>query len=312
MDVVTALRRPSVVYLTICWQWLVEGTMLVFLMHCLLINRLTYTLSPYHSSSLYTVSLLVFLIHCLFTRPPYTLSPYSSSLYTVSLSLVFLIHYILARLPYKLSPYHASSLYTVSLSRLFLIHGLLITPLLYTLSPYHSSSLYTVSSLIFLPTPRFVLGFFLRLFAAFCCLLLVCFFRLFAAFCCLLLVCFFRLFAAFCCLFLVCFSVCLLLSVVCLLWVDRRNAPFLPGVQSWLFYSPFVSQRQQNCGKQTEAGHVWHTVYPVELAPVAEYNGWAISTTLDMYVAFIMCAICIQVINVSRCGIWCGLQPTKH
>ena len=196
-------------------------------------------------------------------RLPYTLSPYhSSSLYTVSLSLVFFIHCPFTRLPYILSPYHPSSLYTVSLSPVFLIHCLF--------------------------------------FPSVCCFLLF------------VLGLLFRLFAAFCGLFLVCFSVCLLLSVVCLLWVDRRNPPFLPSVQSWLFHSPFVSQRQQNSAKQTEAGHVWHTVYPVELAPVAEYNGWAISTTLGMYVGFIMFAICIQVINVSRCGIWCGLQPTKH
>ena len=276
--------------------------------------RLPYTLSSYHSSSLYTVSLLVFLIHCLLITPlPYKLSPHSSSLYTVSL-LVFLIHCLFTRLPYTLSPYHSSSLYTVSLSLLFLIHCLLITPLPYTLSPHSSSSQPRVLFLVC----------FLRLFAAFCCLFLVCFLCLllsvvcswfvFPSVCFLLFVpgLFFRLFAAFCCLFLVCFSVCLLLSVVCLLWVDRRNAPFLPSVQSWLFHSPFVSQRQQICGKQTEARHIWHRVYPVELAPVAEYNGCAISTTLGMYFAFTMCTICIQVINVSRCGIWCGLQPTKH
>ena len=110
MDVVTAPRRPSVVYLTICWQRLVEGTMLIFLINCLL-TRLPYTLSPYHSSSLYTVSSLVFLIHCLLiTRLPYTLSPYrSSSFSTVSVSLVFLIHCLLARLPYTLCPYHSSA-----------------------------------------------------------------------------------------------------------------------------------------------------------------------------------------------------------
>ena len=31
MDVVTAPRRPSVAYLTICWQWLVEGTTLFWM-----------------------------------------------------------------------------------------------------------------------------------------------------------------------------------------------------------------------------------------------------------------------------------------
>ena len=53
--------------------------------------RLPYTLSPYHSSSLYTVSSLIFLIHCLLITPlPYTVSLYhSSSLHTVS-SLIFL------------------------------------------------------------------------------------------------------------------------------------------------------------------------------------------------------------------------------
>ena len=49
-------------------------------MHCLLIARLPYKLSPYHSFSLYTVSSLVFLIHRLLITPlPYTLSPYHSS-----------------------------------------------------------------------------------------------------------------------------------------------------------------------------------------------------------------------------------------
>ena len=97
--------------------------------------------------------------------------------------LVFLIHCLLiTRLPYTLSPYHSSSLYTVPLL-VFLIYCLLITRLPYTLSPYHPSSLYTV--------------------------------------------CFFRLFAAFCCLFLVCFSVCLLLSVVCSWFVFPSVCCFL-------------------------------------------------------------------------------------
>ena len=78
----------------------------------------------------------------------------------------------------------------------------------YTLSPYHLSSLYTVSlSVLFLTTPCFVPGLF------------------------------FRLFAAFCCLFLVCFSVCLLLSVVCSWFVFPPVCCFLLFVPG-LFFRP--------------------------------------------------------------------------
>ena len=106
----------------------------------------------------------------------------------------------------------------------------------------------------------FVLGLFFRLFAAFCCLLLVCFsvclllsvvcsWFVFPSVCCFLLFVlglFFRLFAAFCCLFLVCFSVCLLLSVVCSWFVFPSVCCFLwfvlglffPSVCCFLLFFP--------------------------------------------------------------------------
>ena len=170
-------------------------------------------------------------------RLPYTLSPYhESSLYTVSLSRVFLIHCLLTRLPYTLSPYHSSSLYTVSFSLVFLIHCHLISPLPH--NPVFCSWFIFPSACCFL---WFVPGLFSRLFAAFCCLFLVrfsvclllsvvCSWFVFSPVCCFLLFVLgliFRLFAAFCCLFLVCFSVSLLLSVVCSWFVFPSVCCFL-------------------------------------------------------------------------------------
>ena len=133
--------------------------MLVFLIHCLLITSLPYTLSPYHESSLYTVSLLVFLIHCL----------------------------LITRLPYTLSPSHSSSLYTVTLSVLFLTTPCFVPGLFFRLLAAFCGLflvcfsvcllLSVVCSWFVFPSVccflLFVLGLFFRLFAAFCCLFLV-------------------------------------------------------------------------------------------------------------------------------------------
>ena len=100
--------------------------------------RLPYTLSPYHSSSLYTVSLLVFLIYCL----------------------------LINRLPYTLSPYHPSSLYTVSQSRVSFLVRFSVCLLLSAVCSWFAFP----SVCWFL---LFVPGLFFRLFAAFCCLLVV-------------------------------------------------------------------------------------------------------------------------------------------
>ena len=212
---------------------------LVFLIHCLFITRLPYTLSPYHSSSLYTVFLsLVFLIHCLLITPlPYTLSPsHSSSSYTVSLSFVFLMHCLLiTRLPYTLSPYHSSSLYIVSLSLVFLIHCLL-TRLPYTLYPLSSSFLYNVSlSLVFLIHCLLITRLAYTLSPLSSSLYTVTLSLLFLTTPCFVPGLFFRLFAAFYCLFLVRFFVCLLLSVVSS-WFVFSVCLLLSAVCSWFVF----------------------------------------------------------------------------